>query len=257
MAEMRLSRRQILVGLAAGTVVACTTNPETGRSQLVFISDQQLAQMSTASWDQLKREEKVSNDPRYNSQLRRVGGKITTAAGRGGEPWQYAVFESDAKNAFVLPGRQVGFYEGIMDLADNDDQIAAVLGHEVGHVTGRHAAERASQTMAASGVLLGAQVATARSDDDTTKMIAAALGIGIQFGVILPYSRKHELEADILGVDYMARAGYRPTQALRFWEKMAAESSGQARPPEFLSTHPSPETRLRAIDQHIRNKGYV
>lgn len=257
MAEIKLSRREIICGLAAGTVVACTTNPETGRSQFMLVSNEQLAQMSAASWDQLKREERVSADPAYNSQLRRVGGRITNAAGRGGEPWEYAVFESDAKNAFVLPGRQVGFYEGIMDLADNDDQIAAVLGHEVGHVTGRHAAERASQQIAATGVLLGANIATANMDDDDNRWIAAALGIGIQFGVLLPYSRKHELEADILGVDYMARAGYRPTQALRFWEKMAAESAGATRPPEFLSTHPSPETRLREIDAHIRQRGYA
>ncbi len=254
-----MSRRELVKGLAAGSVVAftagCATNPETGRSQLLFVSTEQLAQLSASSWTDLKRQERVSTDPRLNSQLQRVGARITSAAGRSNETWEYAVFDNDAKNAFVLPGRQVGFYKGIMDTADNDDQIATVLGHEVGHVTGRHAAERYSQTIAAAGATALAGVAVSQSDTRYKNEIAAVLGLGIQFGVLLPYSRKHELEADILGVDYMARAGYRPTEAVKFWKKMAADGGGQ-RPPEFLSTHPDPTTRIARLEQHIANMGY-
>jgi len=254
--KITLSRRDIVTGLAAGTLVACTTNPETGRSQLMLISSEQLAQLSASSWTSLKQQERVSNNPAYNAQLQRVGDRVTRAAGQGDRSWEYAVFDNDSVNAFVLPGRQVGFYEGLMDFADNDDEIATVMGHEVGHVTARHAAERASQQLAAQGVLLGANIAAAQADSEDMKWLSAALGVGLQFGVILPFSRKHELEADALGVEYMARAGYRPSQALRFWEKMAAGGSGN-RPPAYLSTHPAPETRMRALDALIRQRGYA
>ncbi len=249
-----MGRRQLLAGLAAGTVVACTTNPETGTSQFILISNDQLAQMSAGSWADIKRQERVSTNPRYNSQLQRVGSRITNAAGRGDQPWEYAVFDSEQVNAFVLPGRQVGFYTGLMDLADNEDQIATVMGHEVGHVTGRHAAERASQQLAFGAGI--AAVDLAAQDSEYRGEIAAVLGLGVQFGILLPYSRRHELEADRLGVQYMARAGYQPREALRFWEKMAADGGG-SRPPEYLSTHPAPDTRIRELDQYIRNMGYA
>lgn len=261
---VKMSRRDLVKGLAAGSVVAiapaCATNQATGRSQFLLVSNEQLAQLSAGSWTDLKRQTPVSNDPGYNSQLQRVGGRITTAANRrdGVSPvgWEYAVFDSDQVNAFVLPGRQVGFYSGLMDLADNDDQVATVFGHEVGHVTGRHAAERYSQTIAAAGATTLAAVALNETDTRYKNEIAAVLGVGIQFGVLLPFSRQHELEADRLGVDYMAEAGYRPTEALRFWEKMAAQGGGR-RPPEYMSTHPLPSTRIQALDQHIRNMGYA
>ena len=258
-AAITMSRRDLVRGLAAGTVVAyaagCATNPETGRSQLLFVSNDQLARLSSGAWNEIRQQERISNDPRYTSQLRRVGDRIVTAAGRNDQPWEYAVFDSDQANAFVLPGRQVGFYTGLMDLADNDDQIATVLGHEVGHVTGLHAAERYSQSLAVGIGTTVAAVALEAGDVQGGAQIAAALGVGLQFGVILPYSRKHELEADLLGVDYMHRAGYNPREAVKFWEKMAGE--GGQRPPELLSTHPDPERRIREIDQYMRNRGYV
>lgn len=255
MKQIVMNRRELVAGLAAGTVVACTTNPVTGRSQLMLVSDGQLAQLSQGAWADVKSQEKVSNDPQLNGQLQRVGSRITNAAGMGGQSWEYAVFDSDTKNAFVLPGRQVGFYKGIMDLAENDDQIATVLGHEVGHVTGRHAAERYSQNIAVAAGTTVAAVAINESDTRYKQEIAAVLGLGITFGYLLPYSRAHELEADRLGVDYMAQAGYRPSEAVKFWQRMAAD--GGQRPPEFLSTHPAPETRIRRIQEQIREKGYA
>lgn len=255
---IELSRRDLVRGLAAGTVVAfaagCVTNPETGASQFLLVSDGQLAQLSQGAWAEVRSKEKLSSDPSRNQQLRRVGARITSAAGRGDQAWEYAVFESDQKNAFVLPGRQVGFYTGLMDLADNDDQLAAVMGHETGHVTGRHAAERYSQNIAASVGMSAAGLAL--KDQKYGGEIAGVLGLGLQFGVLLPYSRAHELQADLLGLDYMHKAGYRPSQAIPFWEKMAGSGKG-ARPPEFLSTHPDPATRIKAIEQHIRERGYA
>ena len=154
-----------------------------------------------------------------------------------------------------LPGRQVAAYRGIMDLADNDAQLATVLGHETAHVTARHAAERYSQQMAVAAGTTLAAVALNESDSKYKGEIAAVLGAGVTFGIILPYSRLQELEADRVGVDYMARAGYPTREAITFWEKMAAE--GGPRQPAFLSTHPAPETRMEQLRQHIRNMGYA
>lgn len=256
-----VKRRDLVRGLAAGTIVAylpsCEVAPDgstifTGGGLL--ISDAQLAQMSRASWTQLRAEERVSTSASMNRQLTRVGDRITAAAGQASYPWEYAVFDSEAKNAFVLPSRQVGFYSGIMAMADNDDQIACVMGHEVAHVTYKHSKQRYAQAMTAS---LGAgltNVVLEANDVEGRQAISAALGLGIQFGVLLPYSRRHELEADEAGLIYMARAGYNPYEAVRFWERMEADS-GQ-RPPEFLSTHPDPERRIQRLDQLARNMGY-
>lgn len=252
-----MSRRQLVAGLAAGSVVAisgCTTNPETGRSQLILVSEQQLAQLAAGSWRQLRQQEKVSRNPQSNAQVQRVGRRLAPAAGLDVNRMEFAVFDSEEKNAFVLPGGKVGFYEGILDIMDNDDQVAVVMGHEMGHVTGKHAAERFSQTIVAEVGLQAAAIALENNDVRASREIGAVLGLGVMFGLILPYSRKHELEADNLGIRYMQKAGYNPTQAVPFWQKMAGES--KSRPPEFLSTHPDPATRIEAIRQQLRNMGY-
>lgn len=274
-----LYRRQFLKYLGAGSAVAagtaltsCSTNPETGRSQLAFVSDRQLSSAAAQSWADVKQQTPTSNDPRYTNRLRNIGNRISRGAGRGDQTWDYAVFDTDTKNAFVLPGNRVGFYKGMMDFTDNDDQIAAIMGHEVGHVTGRHAAERYSQMVAgqlaiAGGTILaGSQLSkrcrsTARSQQEynrcmnnanrNTQYLQAALGMGFQLGVVLPYGRRQELESDRLGVRYMAKSGYDPYQAVRLWEKMGAESSG-SRGPEFLSTHPTPERRARELHDYIK-----
>lgn len=258
--EVKMSRRALIRGLAAGTVVpfaasGCATNPETGRSQFMLVSQGQLAKLSASAWSDVKEETPVSIDPVLNNQLRRVGGRIARGANRQNENWEYAVFDTDEKNAFVMPGGKVGFYRGIMEFSENDDQIAAIMGHETGHVTARHAAERYSQKMAAGVGLQVANVALSQRDNRYKGEIAAILGAGVQFGIILPFSRKHELEADKLGVDYMYRAGYDPRQAVRMWERMGEVS--KSRQPEILSTHPSPQTRVRALDAYIRQRGYA
>jgi predicted Zn-dependent protease len=221
----------------------------------MLVSDGQLAQLSQGAWNDVRSQETVSKDPEINARLRRVGDNIATAANMDPGTFEYAVFDSDTKNAFVLPGRQVGFYRGIMDLAQNDAQIATVLGHEVGHVTGRHAAERYSQNIAVGVGTTIAAVAINESDTEYKAELAAVLGLGVTYGYILPYSRALELEADQIGIDFMARAGYPTLEAVRFWGMMAAE--GGPRPPEFLSTHPNPETRIQRIEEHIRARGYA
>lgn len=261
-------------GVAAGgsALASCTTNPVTGRSQLLAFapSEAALSQAAAQSWTDVKRQTPTSNDPRYTGRLKNIGSRISRAANRADQSWDYAVFDTDSKNAFVLPGNRVGFFKGMMDFTDNDDQIAAIMGHEVGHVTGAHARERYSQMMlgqiavAGGTILAGSQLSkrcrqsqTRREYNDcmrsagrNTQYLQMALGMGFQLGVALPYGRRQELESDRLGVRYMARSGYDPYQAVRLWEKMGAESGG-SRGPEFLSTHPTPERRARELSDYI------
>jgi predicted Zn-dependent protease len=256
-----MKRRDIVRALAAGSLAlvapACATNPETGRSQLVFIDDGALSQLAQQSWLEQKRTTPVSTDPALNARLRGIGARIAMAAGRSNEQWDYVVFDTPEKNAFVLPGNKVGFYKGLMQLAENDSQIATVLGHEVAHVTGRHAAERFSQGTAAQlGLAIGGVAAGSAIDDPGTRQLAmAALGLGVQVGLLLPYSRLQESEADRLGIDYMHRAGFDVRESVKFWERM--NSSGGSRPPELLSTHPDPINRMQALRGYINARGYA
>ena len=255
--QVSLSRRELICGLASGAVVAlagCTENAALGRSQLILVSDSQLSELSATSWTQLRQTEKVSSNKSYNAQLARVGPRIAAASGLPRQNWEYTVFESDQINAFVLPGGKVGFYTGIMKLFDNDDQCAVVMGHETGHVVGRHSAERYSQSVAANLGLSAVSAALQAGDAGASQQIAAVLGMGVTYGVILPYSRRDEFEADALGIQMMQRAGYNPVQAIPFWQKMAAK--GGARQPAFLSTHPDPQTRIAAIKQQLIGMGY-
>jgi predicted Zn-dependent protease len=250
---VRLSRRQIVTGLAAGYVVVltgCTTNPQLGRQQLILVSDAQLTQMAQASWDQVRQKQRVSQDRALQNRVRNVGHRTVRAAGMNPDQWEFVVFENDATNAFVVPGGKVGFYTGMLKQMRNDDQIAAVMGHEVAHITTRHAAERVSQQLAA-GVGLSLTQAIANPGDE----IMGALGVGAMLGVILPYSRRHELEADRIGLGYMRGAGYNPREALTFWQAMAQQQQRSGRPPEILSTHPSDATRIQAIEQELARMG--
>lgn len=257
-----MSRRAIITGIACGTVVpiltACSTNPATGRSQFLLVGDDQIAAMAESAWFDMKSQTPQVTGSRLNGRVNGIWSRIAEGSGRSDEEWEVAVFDEDTVNAFVMPGNKVGIYRGMTELTENDDQISTVLGHEVGHVTGRHAAERFSlQTAAQIGMVAG-QIAVAQTETGRKygNQIAALGGAAIQFGVLLPYSRAHEVEADRLGVDYMHNAGYDVRQAPRLWELMEANSSGN-RPPEFLSTHPSPPNRRQDIINYINAKGYA
>ena len=241
-----LSRRDIALGLASGSLVlvsGCETNSETGRQQLAFISDSQLASLSLSAWNDLKSKTKVSTDAKHNSRVSLVGQKIAGVVNIPNPTWEYAVFDTDEVNAFVMPGGKVGVYRGLLDLVQNDAQLATVLGHESAHVTARHASERMSQSVVAQLGLTVAQVGATKVPVSAAaqKDIVSALGLGIQYGVLLPFSRNQESEADILGLKYMQKAGYDPRESVKLWERMAANQ--KTRPPEFLSTHPSEETQ--------------
>lgn len=259
---VRMDRRELLMGLAVGTVVpfvgGCTAHNEAlGRSQLMLVSDAQIAQLSQQTWQQSLRQERVSRDATKRNQVNRVGQRIANSSGMTQHDWEFVVFDNDQVNAWVLPNGKVAVYSGLLDLVGNDDQLSAVIGHEAGHVAGRHAQERASQQMAA-GIGTGlAAVALDQGGVDNSGMWAGVLGAGLTFGVLLPYSRRHEYEADRLGTDYMARANYRPSEALTFWNNMMARGGGAGGPPAFLSTHPSDAQRMQALQSHIRSSGYA
>ena len=248
--DARPRRRDILLGgmaASAAALTGCATNPETGRSQLILIDDSQLAQAALQAWAQQRTQVRAWNNSAAQARLERVGRRVVTAAGRGNAQWEFVLFDTPEKNAFVLPANKVGFYRGLYEICDVDDWMACVLGHETGHVTGRHAAERYSETMAAN---VGMQVAGATINSNVA---VQALGIGAQLGT-LGFSRQQESEADMLGINYMHNAGFDVKQAIPFWNRMAA--SGGSRPPELLSTHPDPANRIAHIRAYINQQGW-
>lgn len=250
--RINLTRRGIIKGLAAGTmfpiVAGCATLEQT---------DAQLAQLSASAWADLKSTTPISTDPRLNGPVMETWNQLVAGTPKANEEWDVTVFDSDTVNAFVMPGNRVGIYRGIVDLSENRDQLSSVLGHEVGHSVNRHAAQRAQRTQFAQIGLLAGQVAigSSRSLGRYGRELGALGGAAVQFGVILPFSRGHELEADKLGVDYMYASGFDVKEAPRLWEVMAAQSEGQ-RPAEFMSTHPDPLRRADDLRAYINQRGY-
>ncbi|MCR6643540.1 MAG: M48 family metallopeptidase [Terricaulis sp.] len=246
----KMERRALLRGLAGGTLLlaaGCATNAETGRSQLILIDEAQLQQASLQAWAEMRQQTRTWNNTAAQRRLESVGRRIVNAAGRGGQSWEFVLFDSAELNAFVLPGGQVGFYRGLYEICEKDDWMATVLGHEVGHVTGRHAAERYSRDVATqTGLQVAGQVTN-------NQLAMAALGLGAQVGIQLPFSREQESEADILGLNYMHAAGYNPREAIPLWQRM---SQSGARQPEFLSTHPDPANRIARMQAYIQQQGW-
>jgi predicted Zn-dependent protease len=257
---MRLPRLKTSLAAAAvlagsASLGACAYNEALGRSQVLLVDEGQLAQAAASAWTQTLSRQRTSSDPTLNRRVRDVGTRLVQAAGVGGQNWEYRVFESDQANAFVLPGGRVGVNTGLFKVVQNDDQLAAVLGHEIAHSTLRHAAERYSQTQLAQVGLGVAQSAAGRGSPNVARAISTFGGAGAQLGYLLPFSRTHELEADRIGVDYMARAGFRPSQAVQLWRNMAAQD-GRSGPPQFMSTHPSDATRIQQLEAYIASRGY-
>jgi predicted Zn-dependent protease len=253
-----MHRRDIVRALWSGTMLLGVSGAAGCASAAEFFapSDADLAPMAAQAWEQTKKETPISRDARANARLQSVGGKIAGVANIPNAQWEFVVFDSQEKNAFVLPGGKVGFYKGLMDFAENDDQVAAVLGHEVGHVAARHAALRYGQQQATQlGLALGGAIAGGVLDQGQHDAAMAILGAGATVGFVLPFSRGNELEADKLGVDYMHAAGYDVKQSIRLWERMGQASS--ERPTEWMSTHPNPETRIQELRAYINQRGFA
>ena len=258
-------KKLITIGLASITLAmaSCSTVPLTGRSRLSLIDDSQLQQEAAIGYAQLLSDPKtkvVSTNSTQTQMVKRVGSKIAAAVtkymndnGFGDQiasyKWEFNLIESPEINAWCMPGGKVAIYTGILPVTKDEAGLATVMGHEVAHAIAQHSAERASQmTLAQVG---SAAVGVGTSNSKYADYINAAYGIGVQGGYILPNSRKQELEADKMGLSFMAMAGYNPSTAVGFWQRMAQASSGAAKPPVFLSTHPTDESRIAQIQRDL------
>jgi len=248
----RLYLPSTLVLLLLGLAAACQTVPITGRSQLMLLPEPEEIRMGLQAYQAILKKSRISRDPQANELVNRVGTRIAQATGRMDYRWEFTVIE-DAKqvNAFALPGGKVAVYTGILPVTKDDAGLATVLGHEVAHAIARHGGERVSQGLLVQVGLATAQAAMASGDPRMVQQVTGLLGAGAAVGVILPFSRAQESEADRLGLIYMAKAGYDPRAAIPFWERMGQAARGRPSPPEFLSTHPSHGTRIRQIEQWL------
>lgn len=239
----------LTLALLAG---GCATVPETGRSQLRLISADQEMQMGLTEFQKLKQAMPISRDAEQQALLQRVGKRIAEVVNLPGAQWEFVLFDQpDVPNAFCLPGGKVGVYTGILPITRDEAGLATVIGHEVAHAVARHGAERVSQQLLIQAGGQALDVAVASQSPQWRGIVQGAYGVGSQVGVILPHSRTQELEADHLGLLYMARAGYDPREAVGFWERFSAyqDERGGGKPLEFLSTHPLDQTRIRALEE--------
>jgi predicted Zn-dependent protease len=245
-------------GLLALTVLAgCTSVPLTGRSQLSLIPASTMLSMSYEQYGEFLKTNPLSRDSANARLVRRVGERIRTAVERyavekgftgrlEGYRWEFNLVASDDVNAWCMPGGKVVVYEGILPVTQTETGLAVVMGHEIAHAVADHGAERMSQNLLTQLGGVGLAVALEKEPQQTQDLWFAAFGAGAQVGILLPFSRTHESEADRLGLIFMAMAGYDPQEAVSFWSRMAAGKKGSA-PPEFLSTHPSDQTRIEDL----------
>jgi predicted Zn-dependent protease len=244
-----MNLRSIIAVFVVGFLLACATSP-LGRRQLNLFPESEMETMGATAFVQLKEQTPPSQDPKANNYVRCIVDAITREVGGdyANRQWEVVVFDSKQANAFALPGGKIGVYTGMLNVAENQHQIAAVIAHEVAHVLSRHANERASNQFATkTGLDL---IQTLGGAPTTTKNgILAVLGVGAQVGILLPFDRAQEREADLLGLDLMASAGFNPQQSISLWQNMSKESRGA--PPEFLSTHPSHQTRIQELEQRM------
>lgn len=236
-------------GLSAG-LAACAYNEALGRNQFLIVDNGSMVQQSNAAWQEALRTQNATTSGAQVERIRGIGNRLVRTAGLGDRTWDYAVFTNASPNAFVLPSGQIGVTTGLLNLVQNDDQLASVIGHEIGHVVANHAAERSS-SRAMTSIGLSALQGVAGDYGDA---VGAYGGLAAQYGVLLPYSRRDELEADRLGVDYVQSAGWRPSQSVALWRLMAAQR--QTSTPQFASTHPSDATRIDALEQYIASRGW-
>lgn len=227
-------------------LAACATSP-LGNPQLQLFSHAQLAQMGTASYQKIKQQTPRSDNAEVRAYVQCVADALTDQV--GGD-WVVTVFESEQVNAFALPGGKIGVYTGLLKVADGPDQLAAVIGHEIGHVLAEHSNARLSAKYATSaGLQLLAAFLGGGGSSANSQQIMALLGLGAQVGLLLPYTRGQESEADVIGLQLMAGAGFDPRAAVELWRNMRAEAGGA--PPELLSTHPSSTSRIENLQSHM------
>ncbi len=239
----------VIVLTCVGIWSGCRTVPETGRRQLVMPEQWEIS-MGVSAYEELMAAETPSRNQHNRELVQRVGERIAAVAGRSDYQWEFRLIESEQMNAFALPGGKVAVYEGILPICQNEAGLAVVMSHEIAHALARHGGERMSQSYLVKGGEFLLDAVTQDTKDEQRKLLMNAYGVGAQYGVLLPYSRAHESEADAMGIKLMAAAGYDPSEAPTFWERFASAKTGE-QTPEFLSTHPSDATRAAALREQL------
>jgi metalloendopeptidase OMA1, mitochondrial len=237
-----------LGGFVGGVVftIGCSTTPVTGRRQLLVMSEEKENAMGLTAYAEVLKDEPVTKNAAATEMVQRVGKRIAAVADRPDFQWDFNVIEATTQNAFCLPGGKVAVYTGILPVCQSEAGLAVVMSHEIAHAIARHGGERMSHQTAENTAKDALKYVMRDKTETTQNVVLAAYGAGAQYGAILPYSRKHELEADHIGIMLMAKAGYDPSEAPKFWERFAGQKEG-ATPMEFLSTHPSDARRSAAL----------
>ena len=241
--------KTIILSLIFIALSSCATSPE-GRHQFTLIPEEQMNTMGAQSFEQIKKQTPLSKDKNINQYILCIANQIIPQVKQNPNPqrWEVVVFDDDQANAFALPGYKIGVYTGLLKYAKNQDQVATVMGHEIAHVIANHGNERVSGQIATQTGLDLASAVLGASQDPNNAMILAGLGLGVQYGITLPFSRTHESEADLIGLELMAKAGFNPQESVTLWQNM---SQAGAAPPEFMSTHPSNATRIKQLKERI------
>lgn len=243
---------RIVFIIAALSLAGCQESP-TGRRQLALMPDSLMADMGEQAFTELKSQLPVETNPRINAAVECVARQVIEAAGREFPPatlpasWEVVVFDDPQPNAFALPGGKIGVNTGLLRIANTPAQLAAVIGHEVGHVLADHGNERLTQQMGVESILY--VIGLFSEGEIGQEQLMEALGVGAQLGIALPFSRAHEREADLIGLEIMAMAGFEPRQSVTLWQNMTSAASDQ--PLEFLSTHPAHETRIERLQEQM------
>ena len=226
----------------------CATHQSpTGRGQTLLFSEQEMSQLGDRSFTQIKQQEKISTDYSANRFVECVAQRVTAVVPRQANPWEVIVFESEQVNAYALPGGHIGVYTGLLKVTENPDQLATVIGHEIAHVLANHSNEQVSRAQMTGAGMQIADLALGVGGIDNSEIYMAALGLGVQVGYLLPYGREQETEADIIGIELMAKAGFDPAQSVALWKNMSKAGGEQG--PELLSTHPSHGERIAQLQK--------
>jgi len=254
------ANKLMTIGLAVTLLFGCATVPITGRKQLNLVSNSEIMPMSFAQYEQVLKESKLSDNKEQTAMVKRVGNNIQKAVEAymkdnnydnylDGFEWDFNLIEEDVMNAWCMPGGKVAFYTGILATCQDEQGVAVVMGHEVAHAIANHGRERMSSGLVTNGLLGGVSAAMGENPSMTNEILMQSIGAGTQLGM-LKFSRQHESEADKMGLIFMAMAGYNPEEAPKFWERMSANSGG-SETPEFMSTHPSHDTRINDLKAQI------
>ena len=241
-----ITRRTLIMGSLATCFCGCRQAPITGRRQVLLVPENKEVSLGLTAYEEVIKKQPASSNQDFVELVNRVGHRIAAVSDRSDYQWEFKVLASTEQNAFCLPGGKVAVYEGILPICDNEAGLAVVMSHEMGHALARHGGERMTENYAVQGGQMALSYLTKNQDAKRQELVNKAYGMGTQYGLVLPFSRKQELEADHIGVMLMSKAGYDPAEAPRFWSRFASSHTSQ-QPSEFMSTHPSDQHREDAL----------